>query len=586
MFKLLSECSRDAEGIYIMEKNAKLKKIFKYAWVIYALFSIFIVLYLVDRLVCKDIMKVSNRLILNDNWDVTINDDYYENVSLDSFSFNTVNKNDVVVLETIAPTDYQYKEAVLCLKVRHVVLSMYVDGKLEYEYGQERYNESKATGSGDLLINFPSEYRGKKLTLEYVVTEDDAFSSFDKIWLSEWENSFKYVITNNRLPLLMGCFLLVFGVMMTFVQIFAMAISTKYNNVFLLAIFSICIGLWTLCYYDVMLIFAIPVYKISLIEHMALFIAPIPILGYMYDYVKELNSKLVMYIHKILLSVQGGLTILAIMLHMLNLVHGPQMIKYFQILIIVHLLFLCYIIYLTKKNSDRLSKVTAIGLILVGLCVFYELATYFCMRYMKFNIFQIKGVSSVGLTIFIGILVVDLYQRVTKNMMEEQEKALLIRRAYTDDLTKLYNRAFCSEHMRKLSIVKKCDYTIINFDLNGLKQMNDTYGHMKGDELICYAAIVLEQTFSNEGVVGRMGGDEFIVIIENADTEYIDNLLVKFEENIKKVNVQKPDLRLSISYGYATSTEVSGESSEKVYHIADERMYAYKQKVKKEMAQG
>ena len=209
-------------------------------------------------------------------------------------------------------------------------------------------------------------------------------------------------------------------------------------------------------------------------------------------------------------------------LHIINLVHDAQILKYFQMMFVVEFLFLIYIIYLNKKNNEMLSKTTTIGLILVAICVFYELATYAFSRYTEVTMFQIKGVSSVGLTIFIGIIVIDLYHSVTKNMMEEQEKALLIKRAYTDDLTKLHNRAYCSEKMRNLSIDKNSKYTIINFDLNGLKKMNDTYGHTKGDELICYAAIVLEKAFAIDGVVGRMGGDEFIAIIENDNTEFIE----------------------------------------------------------------
>lgn len=566
-----------------MENKTKLKQILKYVWIAYGLFSIFIVLYLIDGLVCKDILKVSNRYELTDNWNVTINEDYYENVSLDEFTFDAVNKGDVITMETPVPSDFEYKEACLCMKARHVAVSMYVDDKLEYEYGYDRQKEDRTTGSGDLLINFYDEYKGKKLRLEYTVTEDDAFSKIDKMWLSEWENSIRYIVTNNRIPLLMGCFLMVFGVMMTFIQIFAVTFSTKYSNVLLLAVFSMCIGIWTLCYYDVMVVFAIPLYKVSLMEHMSLFIAPIPILGYMYTYVKALNKKSIQIVYKILFTLQSLLTVMAIAFHIINLAHGAQMLKYFHIMFVVDLLFLIYIIYLNKKNNEMLSKTTTIGLILVAICVFYELATYAFSRYTEVSMFQIKGVSSVGLTIFIGILVIDLYHRVTKNMMEEHEKALLIKRAYTDDLTKLHNRAYCSEYMRNLSVDKNSKYTIINFDLNGLKKMNDTYGHTKGDELICYAAIVLEKSFAKDGVVGRMGGDEFIAIIENDNIEFIEKLIKTFKDNIKEVNEKKPDLGLSISYGYATNTELEGARYEKVYHVADERMYVYKQEVKKAM---
>ena len=567
-----------------MRDKVKIKKILKGVWIAYALFSIFIVLYLVDSLVCQDLDEISSKSYLKDNWNITVNGVLHENVSIDDFSIDKVHKGDLIVLETTVPNDIDYGQASLTLKVNHVTVAMYVDGELQYEYAKDRYAENKATGTGYLFVNFYDEYKGKNLRLEYIATEDDAFSRIGEISLCEWENVHRSIATSNRLPLIMGSFLLVFGIMMSFVQIFAVTISREYSNVLLLALFSICIGIWTLCYYDVMQIFSIPLYKISLIEHMTLFIAPLPILGYMYSYVKDTASKWMICVYNMLSCVQFAVTVVSIVLHTVDIVHGPQMLKYFQMLFMIHVIFFIYVIYVRKKRNALLSKFTTIGLGLVALCVFYELATYLTSRYTGIELLQIKGVSSIGLTIFIGILVIDLYQRVTKNMMEEQEKALLIKRAYTDELTQLHNRTYCSEFMREISLVKQSKFTIINFDLNGLKQMNDTYGHTKGDELICYAALVLDKSFSTEGVVGRMGGDEFIVILETDNVEHIEELIGKLNDNIKEVNEKKPDLGLSISYGYATSTELNGENYEKVYNVADERMYACKQKMKQAKA--
>lgn len=565
-----------------MQDKSKIKKILKYVWIIYGLASILLVLYLVNDLVCNDIMKVSKRLVLNDNWNVTVNETTYENVALDEFSFDVIMKGDKVILERIIPTDYQYKEASICIQNPHTYVRMYVDGKLEYEYGYDRYKENKATGSGYLLTNFYEEYKGKKLTLEYVATEDEAFSDIESVWLSEWENTYRYIITNNRLPMIMGSFLLVFGVMVSFVQIFAVAFSTKYSKVLLLSIFSVCIGIWTLCYYDVVLIFSIPLYMISLMENMALFIAPLPIIGYMYGNVKVLNKKTISVVYKILLISQIILTCVSITLHTLDIVHIAAMLKYCLFMFAVHLLFVVYVLILGMKGNSLMSRFTVIGMAIVVVCILYEIISYITIRFSSFRIYEIKGIASVGFTIFIGILVIELYYKATMSMMEENEKAILLKLAYTDELTKLHNRTYCSEYMRDISVIKKCPYTIINFDLNGLKKMNDTYGHLKGDELICYAALVLEKAFASEGVVGRMGGDEFVAIIENDNIENIEKLIEKFNENIKEVNRKKPDLNLSISYGYATSTEVQGASYEKVFEIADERMYTCKQKMKVE----
>ncbi|MBQ2981904.1 MAG: diguanylate cyclase [Lachnospiraceae bacterium] len=566
-----------------MDLKKNNKKILKIIWMIYALGSIVLVLYLANKLVCSDIMKVSNRVILNDNWDVTINDKVYKGVSLDNFAFDTLMKKDEVIMKTIVPDDYDFKEASICIPNRHTTVSMYVDGNLEYEYGKDRYENNKATGSGYLLVNFLEEYKGKNLRLEFTVTEDNAFSKIDEMWISEWENSYRYIITNNRLPLLMGCFLVVLGVMMTFVQIFAVVFSSKYRNVLFLSVFSICIGIWTLCYYDIMIMFSLPLYKVALMEYMTLFIAPLPIIGYMYGHVKEANSKVITCVYNVLFLVQAILTVLAIALHTTDTVHGAGMLKYFLVMFVVLLSFFAYVLFIRTKKNVMLSKFTNAGLITVLFCVFYEVASFIVSRHTKFNVPQIKGISSVGFAIFVGILVIDLYHRATMNMMEEHEKALLIKRAYTDELTKLHNRTYCSEYMRNISLDKNSKYTVIIFDLNGLKKINDTYGHLKGDELICYAAIVLEKTFASEGVVGRMGGDEFMAILETDDKSAIEKLLENFNENIKEVNEKKPELGLSISYGYATNSEVREGRSEKIYQLADERMYAYKQEVKKAM---
>jgi diguanylate cyclase (GGDEF)-like protein len=247
------------------------------------------------------------------------------------------------------------------------------------------------------------------------------------------------------------------------------------------------------------------------------------------------------------------------------------------------MIFFSYVLHKRLKNDDKMKSFAVVGIMIVAACILYELARYTIVRYTGVKMLEIKGISSFGFIVFIGVLVLDLYQRVTRSVMEEHEKAILVKRAYTDELTQLHNRGYCTEYMHSISEDKTHKYTIINLDLNGLKKVNDTYGHIKGDELICYAAIVMDKTFSADGVVGRMGGDEFIAIIDTGDRKKIEQLIDSFNNNIAEINKQKPDLGLSISYGYAVSDELVGEGPEKVYHLADKRMYEYKKKVKAAM---
>ena len=73
-----------------------------------------------------------------------------------------------------------------------------------------------------------------------------------------------------------------------------------------------------------------------------------------------------------------------------------------------------------------------------------------------------------------------------------------------------------------------------------------------------------------------MGGDEFIAIIPSDNVSQIELLIRNFSDAIKKVNEEDPYLHLSISFGYATNTELNDVSLEQVYQLADKRMYMNK----------
>ena len=99
----------------------------------------------------------------------------------------------------------------------------------------------------------------------------------------------------------------------------------------------------------------------------------------------------------------------------------------------------------------------------------------------------------------------------SKVMKERLEKEKLIYTSNTDELTRCLNRHAYENDMKKLNLSEEWVY--ISADLNGLKQTNDSYGHMAGDELICAAADCMRDSFHEYGKVYRIGGDEFAVII-------------------------------------------------------------------------
>lgn len=562
-------------------KKPTRKNVLKTLLIVYALLSICLTMLFIDGLLSRDYSAISKYVTLNDNWDVTVDDRSWQNVSLDTFRFTPVSKNDTITLERTFPADMDCIGHALVLQIKQAAVTVYLDEEQIYEYGWDRIRQNKTVGSGYLPVDLPDDYAAKTLTLQFTVAEDKAFSRFDPIRIYEWKNIYRIILTENRVPLFLGCFLTIFGLVTCCITIFALLFSGKFLRILCVSLFSICIGLWTLCYYNVLLIFAMPLYTISLLEYLMLYLAPVPLVIYMREDVKTLNRPFMYAIYRCLLAVQLLATTLFLGLHTVDLVHCAATLKYMQVLILCNLVYFIIVEFMNLRISRQLvHRLFLIGMLMLSGCVGYDLIFYYFNRYQGISISSTKGIAAVGLVIFITMILVSFYIDLTQKMMQETERNFLIRSAYTDELTQIHNRRYCMEYMTRIKDLENPDYTVFCFDLNNLKTTNDTYGHAQGDILIRSAAEVIVNAFESHGIVARMGGDEFIAIVETDDSAEISTMIEEFQNNISRKNEEIPNLHLSIAYGYA-SCSPKEYNIEKIYQIADDRMYENKQHMKK-----
>ena len=154
--------------------------------------------------------------------------------------------------------------------------------------------------------------------------------------------------------------------------------------------------------------------------------------------------------------------------------------------------------------------------------------------------------------------------------------------AAQDPLTGLSNRRVVERHI-ETRIRSAQVFSVISLDLNGFKKLNDTYGHLAGDDLLKQFATELRTLFRSHDVVGRVGGDEFIVLVEgdlsvaNARLERIrrwanGSYAVKGDSNAPDSNA--PKVRVTAAVGVAQWNP--GESMRDVLGRADAAMYADK----------
>lgn len=561
------------------QKKITKKLILQIIWIVFALASIIFWVPKVDTLFSQNYSSLLNHISLNDSWDITIGNDVYLDVSLDAFRFDAVNKGTEITMSRTLPDSWNIAEGTLRLDIRQTALSVLIDDEPVYQYGYDRMAANKMVGSGYLFVNFPKEYQGRELTIRLTASENQAFTSFEPVNIYEWQNAYRILLTENRLPMFLGCFLFIFGLIICLITIFALIFSKKYIRILCVSIFSICTGLWTLCYYKVISIFSIPLYSISLLEYLMLYLAPLPLIVYLWYDVARLGKKLYKICYRVLFTVHISATFIMIGLHATDTVHCAATLKYMQILIVCALAFFIFIEVMNLKSSRAGDRLFLVGMLLVAGCIAYDLISYGFNRYLGRTILRVNGVTSVGIVILIVILIASFCFEITQKIMQETERNFLIKSAYTDELTQIHNRRYCMEYMNKIKDSESPDYTVICFDLNNLKKVNDTCGHTMGDILIKSAADVIAKTFDSYGLVARMGGDEFIAIIETSDPQEIDRLSELFQANIDLKNKEMPDLHMSIAYGYA-SCSPKEYNIEKVYQIADNRMYETKKQMK------
>ena len=118
------------------------------------------------------------------------------------------------------------------------------------------------------------------------------------------------------------------------------------------------------------------------------------------------------------------------------------------------------------------------------------------------------------------------------------------------------------------------DLVYIAIDINGLKAVNDKYGHDAGDKLIVGAARCIEKCFGDKGKVYRIGGDEYAAILTSVQEER-DTLLNAFEESLRAWS-ESNGIQLTASFGCVFASELPGEGITSLAKAADAKMYENK----------
>lgn len=468
-------------------------------------------------------------------------------------------------------------QAALCVAVNCVAVEVDVSGERVYTYGRHPDNPFGIPfGRVWLLVDLPAGAQGKEVSLTFSSSRYDVEPErLQEVFIGQRSDLLFYLFRQN-IPVgifSMGC--LAIGLLFAGISA-VLAVRRRnwssYFGFFMLGIFSLLSGAWVLTDSGLMQFLAGDTEAVFMVSFLLFMLLPPALLIFIRTL--RVMPHLIIDVLCIIYLLNAAI---CMALHLLGLVPLTSNILVMHILLAagVLILFALSVWELTVRHNRRVREV------LVGMLFLLVFALLALVRYYLSSDSGYSMLFQVGLLCFITCL--SMAAAAARRALEaagESAKTELYRRlAYLDLMTGLRNRTAFEADMKKLETSHHREgLGFIIFDINDLKEVNDTLGHAEGDRLIIRAGAGVKKYFGKLGVCYRMGGDEFVVCIDRADERRVQEALRGLEEWLEQENRTDP-MMLRMAWGYAIRRD-ERQSAQAVLNRADREMYAHKQRIK------
>ena len=163
---------------------------------------------------------------------------------------------------------------------------------------------------------------------------------------------------------------------------------------------------------------------------------------------------------------------------------------------------------------------------------------------------------------------------ITVRKKMEEELTFL---SFHDSLTGLYNRRFFEEQMTLFDGGRSNPVSVISCDIDGLKIINDHFGHHHGDEMIVAVSRILQEAVRSDDIVARIGGDEFAIIMPRCPADGVDRIYLRIKEALGRVRMKINEMEVPIMVSMGRAVRTGREVSIRVlFKTADDEMYVEK----------
>jgi diguanylate cyclase (GGDEF)-like protein len=451
----------------------------------------------------------------------------------------------------------------------HQSIYLYIDDELIYQYPIENNNPfSNSPGYNWNFVELPNRVNNVKLVIKspykQYLSEIPTFNVGNVVSLVA------NIIEDNLTSFLMCIAMLVGGIVLIIYH-FIISHSMNTNGKLLkLGFFSIILAIWSINECNITVLFLRNNIVTSYVAFLSLMMLPFPFAKFVQTFYED-DSKI--------WDIFYAADVIQIALSLLLCLIGFYDLR--QTLWLTHMLLVFVIITILYKSFSlmqdiAMSKNVKIHLFCIIICLF-TLVMDLIGFYLGLH--DNNRFGRMGFFLYILILGISSMRESVSLMKRGQEADTYQKLAYTDQMTGLNNRT-CFNKDFEIASSNPEDVAVIDFDLNNLKRTNDTFGHSVGDKYIKTCASIIQEIFDGIGKCYRVGGDEFVAIIEKASTIDMTHYLAMLESSVDSANKGYTKMKMQIAYGYTVYNANIDKNLEDTYNRADKIMYQDKENKK------
>lgn len=482
-----------------------------------------------------------------------------------------------VILRTVSPDDVRGTD--LCFETSNIFFNVYVNDELVYEYhpGIPRIC-GRYYGEYIHTVDLDVTDEDSVLKIEYDPLQESPWTTFRYMELHDGASYIISLIRNNIGSFLTSFVALVIGLTILVVGFILNIDKDRIVETVSLGTTAIILAAWTCSGSRVLQIITGNPAVIRVMDYLDLIWLPIPVILFVSSVTGMLKSKLTI-VNLVLVGINTLFTITFVLT-------GKG--DYNDVLLVTHLIIAfgsvttVYMIVNAIKESSKLDK--SLKSMLLAFAVLIVTGAIDAVRYYTFSSKDSARFTRYGLIVFLVILASYELGAIIDINRKSAETEVKDRLAHIDGLTGLYNRLAFTEKEEAIRNADSGTFVVVQFDINYLKMVNDNYGHAEGDRYIISAARIISESFSGYGKCYRIGGDEFLSIMEGdrAEADYEAAIKV-FERLVKEFNEsQKPPVKFQIAYGRSVYVPGRDNLADTV-KSADKSMYDCKKILKSDI---